>query len=66
METFPKLNVAAVQASPVYMDREATVEKACRLIEEAGNNGARIIGFPETLRCHDLIGAFNRTHRSMA
>jgi len=36
-----------VQAAPVLFDREATVEKACRLIEEAAANGARLVLFPE-------------------
>jgi predicted amidohydrolase len=40
--------IAAVQASPVFMDREATVEKTCRLIAEAAENGARLVIFPET------------------
>jgi nitrilase len=44
-ETF---QIAAVQASPVFMDREATVVKACRLIAEAASNGARLVVFPET------------------
>lgn len=42
-----KIKVAAVQAAPVLMNREATTEKVCRLIREAGENGADVIGFPE-------------------
>ncbi|KAK2755011.1 hypothetical protein FQN54_006539 [Arachnomyces sp. PD_36] len=42
-----KIKIAAVQAAPVFLNREATTEKVCRLIREAGNNGADVIGFPE-------------------
>jgi nitrilase len=39
---------AAVQATPEFLDREATVEKSARLIKEAAGEGAGLIVFPET------------------
>lgn len=47
MEKYPKYKVAAVQAAPVYLDLNATVEKSVKIIEEAAGNGAKLIGFPE-------------------
>ena len=47
-DIFPKFKAAAIQASPVFLNREATVEKSCRLIEEAAGKGAELIAFPET------------------
>ena len=46
-DAFKKIRLAAVQAASEFLDREATVEKACSLIREAGKNGADVIGFPE-------------------
>ena len=39
--------VAVVQASPVMFDKAACVEKAVKLTEEAGANGAELVVFPE-------------------
>lgn len=41
------VRVAVVQAAPVIMDREATVEKTRLLTLEAAGKGAKIVVFPE-------------------
>ncbi|MFW6147215.1 MAG: carbon-nitrogen hydrolase family protein [Thermodesulfobacteriota bacterium] len=47
-DTYPKFKAAVAQVSPVFLNREATVEKACGLMMEAARNGAKLIAFPET------------------
>ncbi len=42
-----KMTVAAVHAAPILHDAEATTEKACDLIAEAGRMGVNYLVFPE-------------------
>jgi len=42
-----KSKVAIAQLSPVFLNKEKTIEKACHAIDEAAQNGAKLIVFPE-------------------
>jgi nitrilase len=46
--SFPTVRVAAIQATPVILDAEATIEKAIGLLGAAADDGARVVAFPET------------------
>jgi aliphatic nitrilase len=43
------LRVAAVQLSPVLLDRDGTTEKVVEAIERCGRDGVRLAVFPETI-----------------
>jgi nitrilase len=45
--SFPIVRVAAIQATPVILDAEATVDKALGLLEEAAKDGVQLAVFPE-------------------
>ncbi|MES9957239.1 MAG: carbon-nitrogen hydrolase family protein [Sedimenticola sp.] len=40
-------SMAIVQAPPVFLDREKTLERAVQYLEEAAGQGARLVAFPE-------------------
>lgn len=44
---FKKFKAAAVQTSPVFLNADATVDKAISFIKEAAQNGANLVAFPE-------------------
>jgi nitrilase len=48
MPVFETVKVAAVQASPVILDAEATIEKTLRLLHQAADEGVQLAVFPET------------------
>jgi aliphatic nitrilase len=48
MTSLPNIKIAIAHAAPVFLQRQATVDKVGTLIGEAARHGARLIAFPET------------------
>jgi nitrilase len=46
-----RIRVGAAQISPHFFDKEKTLEKTCRYIEEGGRLGLDLLVFPETYFC---------------
>lgn len=46
-DLYPKGRWAAAHMAPVYMDRDATLDKISSVTREASDHGARIVAFPE-------------------
>ncbi len=44
-----RLVVGLVQSAPVWLDRQATLGKVCRLVEQAGGLGCQLVVFGEAL-----------------
>ncbi len=47
-DVYPKFRAAAVQAAPVFLDRDATIDKLETLVEKAAAAGAELIVFGES------------------
>jgi nitrilase len=45
--SFPTVRVAAIQATPVLLNADASVDKALGLLKEAASDGVRLAVFPE-------------------
>ena len=47
-DSYPKFRAAAVQAAPVFLDRDATIDKLDRMVRDAKEQGADLVVFPES------------------
>lgn len=47
IEMATSVRVGAVQAEPVWLDLNGSVDKTIKLIENAAADGVQVLGFPE-------------------
>ena len=47
MQKKDTIKIAAAQTSPIFLNKDKSIDKACKLIREASENGSRLIVFPE-------------------
>jgi aliphatic nitrilase len=47
-KNYPTFKAAACHVAPIFLDSARTIDKAVSLIEEAANNGASLVAFPES------------------
>jgi predicted amidohydrolase len=62
MDTLPTVRVAAVQATPVMLDLDASLDKCLTLMAEAAAEGAQLVVFPEAFL--SLYPSYAWAHRS--
>ena len=47
-KSYPRFKAAACHVAPIFLDTTRTIDKTLSLIEEAADNGASIVAFPES------------------
>jgi hypothetical protein len=47
-KSYPMFKAAACHVAPIFLDTARTVDKTLSLIEEAADNGASLVAFPES------------------
>jgi nitrilase/aliphatic nitrilase len=47
-DKYPVVKVAAVQAAPVFLDRDATIDKIAQLVPKVKEMGVQLVVFPES------------------
>src|SRR5579875_2279203 len=48
VDTYPKFRAAAIQAAPVFLDRDGTIDRVEEFTREASSRGAKLVVFGES------------------